>query len=178
MKNDLLLIFFGCLLASVLSQSPDEHETYETESYRTHHRPGPLAVLGKNIGKVIEDTVVQKIVVPGNSFPDSGRTRAVLEEKSRESPAIQLDIKYGNLQQKFADFNDYKPIVDTISEHEKYGNDGQKGRDVAKIAIDGFEGFSNVLNSLVELPYTGVRQFGKKLTTNLNAIGGKLVGLS
>ncbi|VEN41027.1 unnamed protein product [Callosobruchus maculatus] len=174
MKNDLLVIFFGTLLAFVLSQSPDE--TYDR--YSSDLRPGPFAILGSNIGKALEDSLIQKIVVPRETFPDSGRTRAVLEEKSRESPAIQLDIKYGNLQQKFADLNNYKPVVDTISEHEKYGNDGQKGRDVAKIVIDGFEGFANVLNTLVELPYTGARQFGKKVTTNLNAVGGKLVGLS
>nr|CAH7720548.1 unnamed protein product [Callosobruchus chinensis] len=173
MKNDLFIIFFGYLLTSVLSQSEDEaHDRY------SDLRPGPFAILGSNFGTALEDSLIQKIVVPRETFPDSGRTRVVLEEKSRESPAIQLDIKYGNLQQKFADLNDYKPVVDTISEHEKYGNDGQKGRDGAKIVIDGFEGFSNVLNALVELPYTGARQFGKKLTANLNAVGGKLVGLS
>nr|CAI5819558.1 unnamed protein product [Callosobruchus analis] len=174
MKNQLFVIFFGSLLTSVLSQYPDE----AYDKYSSDLRPGPFATLGSNFGKTLEDSLVQKIVVPRDTFPDSGRTRAILEEKSRESPAIQLDIKYGNLQQKLADLNNYKPVVDTISEHEKYGNDGQKGRDVAKIVIDGFEGFANVLNTLVELPYTGARQFGKKLSTNLNVVGGKLVGLS
>ncbi|KAL3266036.1 hypothetical protein HHI36_010223 [Cryptolaemus montrouzieri] len=57
------------------------------------------------------------------SFPESGRKRVVLES---ESFLGQIDSKYGVAQQAVADVLNPKPIVDTIKEEDKYGNDGER----------------------------------------------------
>ncbi|KAJ8951755.1 hypothetical protein NQ318_012606 [Aromia moschata] len=133
-----------------------------------------------NLVETVDDTVgalaKSKTLTPG--FPDSGRTVAVLEQKSLESLPIQLDDKYGNLQQFVAGIYNPKPIVDTIQEHEKYGNDGELHRKAANLFVGKVEGLSNGLNGIVELPFILFRQVGKSVTTSLNTVGGKLVGLS
>ncbi|XP_050511161.1 uncharacterized protein LOC114348211 isoform X2 [Diabrotica virgifera virgifera] len=117
-----------------------------------------------------------KAISPG--FPDSGRTRAVLELQSKESAPLQLDNKYGTLQEFVARIFNPKPVVDTAQEYEKYGNDAATQNRIAHLFIGGVEGFSNVLNAAVEVPFIATKQFGKTLTTSLNTFGGKLVGLS
>ncbi|XP_045478923.1 uncharacterized protein LOC123683954 [Harmonia axyridis] len=111
-------------------------------------------------------------VLPG--FPNSGRTRAVLEQETLLS---QVDSKYTNLQQAVANIYNPKPVVDTISEEDKYGNDGEKFKSVGRVLVNGYESFSNFLNALFEIPMEKAKQIGKQITANLNAIGGKLVGL-
>lgn len=44
-----------------------------------------------------------------------------------------------------------QPIVDTIQEHEKYGNTGDKFYPVGRAIVNGYEGFSNVLNRLLDV---------------------------
>ncbi|XP_049825719.1 uncharacterized protein LOC109598392 [Aethina tumida] len=109
-----------------------------------------------------------------SSFPDSGRKHAILETESLTS---QLDAKYTQLQQFAAGLYGPKPLVDTIQEHEKYGNDGDKLRSIGTFIIGKYEGLSNALNAAVDLPFQKAKQVGKTITTQLNAVGGKLIGL-
>lgn len=44
-----------------------------------------------------------------------------------------------------------KPIVDTISEEEKYGNSGDKFYSAGKAIVGGAEGISNLVNSALEV---------------------------
>lgn len=44
-----------------------------------------------------------------------------------------------------------KPIVDTISESEKYGNTGDKFYTAGKSIVGGAEGISNFVNSALEV---------------------------
>ncbi|CAG9765495.1 unnamed protein product [Ceutorhynchus assimilis] len=111
-------------------------------------------------------------------FPDSGRQTAVQESSAKESIPIQLDIKYGGLQRVVADFLNPKPIVDTIQEHEKYGNDGGKGRAISTAVVAAVEGLSNGLNALVDIPFQKTKTIGRQITESLNQVGGKLVGLA
>lgn len=69
----------------------------------------------------------------------------------QETILSQVDSKYGNLQQAVANIYNPKPIVDTISEEDKYGNDGEKFKSVGRVLINGYEGFSNFLNALFEV---------------------------
>ncbi|XP_072395458.1 uncharacterized protein [Diabrotica undecimpunctata] len=128
------------------------------------------------VENVITNIAKSKAISP--AFPDSGRTRAVLELQSKESLPLQLDNKYGTLQDFAARIFNPEPVVDTAQEYEKYGNDAATQRRIANALIGGFEGFSNVLNAAVEVPFVTTKQFGKTLTTSLNTVGGKLVGLS
>uniref|UniRef100_A0A1B6KN87 Uncharacterized protein n=1 Tax=Graphocephala atropunctata TaxID=36148 RepID=A0A1B6KN87_9HEMI len=68
-----------------------------------------------------------------------------------------------------------KPIIDTITEEEKYGNTGDHplGRKVVK----GVEGVSNLLNSILRVPEAAVSRGSSKLTEFLDNIGGRIVGL-
>lgn len=46
-----------------------------------------------------------------------------------------------------------KPLVDTIQEHEKYGNEGDKFLPVGRAIVNGYEGFSNFLNRLIDVSF-------------------------
>lgn len=84
-------------------------------------------------------------------FPDSGRKYAVQEQKSLESIPIQLDNKYGKIQNFVADIYNPKPIVDSIQEYEKYGNDGSQHKKIGDGIVNGYEAFSNIVNAAVEV---------------------------
>ncbi|KAJ8936934.1 hypothetical protein NQ314_012115 [Rhamnusium bicolor] len=109
----------------------------------------PLSNLPETVENAIGAVLKPKTLTPG--FPDSGRKMAILEQKHLETLPIQIDNKYGNLQEFVAGFSNPKPIVDTIQEHEKYGNDGDQFRNVANVLIAGVEGLSNALNAAVEV---------------------------
>ncbi|KAG5867400.1 hypothetical protein JTB14_022631 [Gonioctena quinquepunctata] len=134
--------------------------------------------LGEKLDNAVSNAAKAKTISFVPPFPDSGRTMAVLEQRNQETIPIRLDDKYGRLQEFVAGFVNPKPIVDTIQEYEKYGNDGGKFRQVGTALVGGYEALSNILNAAVELPFTAIKQFGKKVTTSLNTVGGKLVGLS
>lgn len=100
-----------------------------------------------------------------------------------------------------------KPIVDTIQEHEKYGNSGDKFYPIGRAIVNGYEGFSNILNKILDVstakknlspdkslirltsgrsiflllqfqtPVEVAKTFSRGLTNTLNAVGGKIVGL-
>lgn len=84
-------------------------------------------------------------------FPDSGRKYAVREEKSQESLPIQLDNKYGKAQSFVAGIYNPKPIVDSIQEYEKYGNDGRQHNKIGNAIVNGYEAFSNIVNAVAEV---------------------------
>lgn len=44
-----------------------------------------------------------------------------------------------------------EPIVDTISEHEKYGNNGDMFDGIARSIVNGYEAFSNLLNAIIQV---------------------------
>ncbi|XP_057324733.1 uncharacterized protein LOC130667280 isoform X2 [Microplitis mediator] len=69
------------------------------------------------------------------------------------------------------------PLVDRIREEDKYGNSGDKFIGIGRALINGFEGFSNFLNAVVEIPVDAAKKTSRGITAALNQIGGKLVGL-
>ncbi|XP_018573363.1 uncharacterized protein LOC108912585 [Anoplophora glabripennis] len=138
----------------------------------------PLENLGETVDNAVSVFAKSKAFSVVTPFPDSGRKMAILERKSLESLPIKVDDKYGNLQAFVADIVNPKPLVDTIQEHEKYGNDGEHFRKIANKVVGGIEGLSNVLNTAAELPFTALKHVGQTVTTSFNTVGGKLVGLS
>lgn len=83
-----------------------------------------------------------------SSFPDSGRKEAIQERESKQS---MVDSLYGYAQQLVAGLFNHKPIIDSIQEKDKYGNDGDKYRNIGIAFVNGFEGLSNFLNNAVEV---------------------------
>lgn len=43
------------------------------------------------------------------------------------------------------------PILDGISEHEKYGNNGDKFDVISRKLVNGYEVFSNILNTFIQV---------------------------
>lgn len=41
--------------------------------------------------------------------------------------------------------------MDGIQEHEKYGNNGDRFANIGRALVNGFEGFSNLLNHIIEV---------------------------
>lgn len=100
---------------------------------------------------------------------DSGdRTRVEFE---RNKPAL----KY--FQTLLVDVLQPKPILDTIREEEKYGNDGEALGQVGRTIVGGVTKFTNFLSSTVDLPYEVLKSFTRKATETLNNIGAKIVGI-
>lgn len=62
-----------------------------------------------------------------------------------------VDSLYGYAQQFVAGLFNHKPVVDNLQEKDKYGNDGDKYRNIGIAVVNGFEGLSNFLNSAVEV---------------------------
>lgn len=63
----------------------------------------------------------------------------------------QKDSIYDNAQKAVISFFHPKPIIDTIQEHEKYGNTGDKFRPIGNAIVGGYEGFSNFLNAAADV---------------------------
>ncbi|KAM7346260.1 uncharacterized protein ACRADG_006306 [Cochliomyia hominivorax] len=105
-------------------------------------------------------------------------------EKTRESvnleteglPSKVLSV-YDNSQKNFIDKTQPLPILDTISEHEKYGNNGDMFDGISRSLVNGYEAFSNLLNTLIQKPKEIARSISKSITAQLDVIGGKIVGL-
>uniref|UniRef100_A0A1A9WAY4 Uncharacterized protein n=1 Tax=Glossina brevipalpis TaxID=37001 RepID=A0A1A9WAY4_9MUSC len=105
-------------------------------------------------------------------------------EKTRESVKFEIeDLSskvlniYDGAQKKLNDNSERLPILDTIKESDKYGNNGDKFDGISRSIINGYEAFSNFLNTLIEKPKEIVRSVSKGITTQLDVIGGKLIGL-
>ncbi|XP_067638947.1 uncharacterized protein [Eurosta solidaginis] len=121
----------------------------------------------------------------GNS--NSGGFRISLlptQEKTLESVNLEKEgipskiySAYDISHKKVVDFADLEPIVDTISEHEKYGNNGDMFDGLARSIVNGYEAFSNIINTFIQKPTDIARSISKSITAQLDIIGGKIVGL-
>ncbi|XP_031340989.1 uncharacterized protein LOC116169101 [Photinus pyralis] len=69
------------------------------------------------------------------------------------------------------------PIVDTISEADKYGNTGEQFKPVGNLITGSFQKISRVINAVVDTPTTKTVQLGRSLNEYLSTIGAKVVGL-
>uniref|UniRef100_A0A1B0GB26 Secreted protein n=1 Tax=Glossina morsitans morsitans TaxID=37546 RepID=A0A1B0GB26_GLOMM len=105
-------------------------------------------------------------------------------EKTRESVKFETEglaskvlSVYDGAQKKLIDNSERLPILDTIKESDKYGNNGDKFDGISRTIVNGYEAFSNFLNTLIEKPKEIVRSVSKGITTQLDVIGGKLIGL-
>lgn len=48
------------------------------------------------------------------------------------------------------------PILDTIKESDKYGNNGDKFDGISRTIVNGYEAFSNFLNTLIEVKTSSI----------------------
>ncbi|KAF2894333.1 hypothetical protein ILUMI_11841 [Ignelater luminosus] len=97
-----------------------------------------------NISSIVASKIAAVNIIPERP---KGRERAVLEHPTWIN---QKDSVYDYAQQAVANFFHPKPIIDTIEEHEKYGNTGDKFRPIGNAIVEGYEGFSNFLNAAAD----------------------------
>uniref|UniRef100_A0A2A4JV29 Uncharacterized protein n=1 Tax=Heliothis virescens TaxID=7102 RepID=A0A2A4JV29_HELVI len=112
----------------------------------------------------------------GGLFSAPAPTLESAAEETEGYGSKKLTIKE-NLQGIVAGLFQPEPIVDTISEEEKYGNSGDKFYSTGKALVGGAEGFSNFINSVLEVPGTVFKQIARAATEKLNNLGGTIVGL-
>lgn len=62
------------------------------------------------------------------------------------------------------------PLIDGISEHQKYGNSGDKFIGVGRALVNGFEGLSNFLNAAVDFPVKAAKNTSRGITEALNQL--------
>ncbi|KAF4533070.1 hypothetical protein B566_EDAN002633 [Ephemera danica] len=105
------------------------------------------------------------------------RTRRQVEKQSflgfekPESPSLNV------VQKALYNYLEPKPIVDTIQEHEKYGNEGDVLGSVGRGIVTGTESFTTFLSSAVSVPGNVARRLLRRVSESLNNVGSRLVGL-
>ncbi|XP_015181419.1 PREDICTED: uncharacterized protein LOC107069021 [Polistes dominula] len=106
----------------------------------------------------------------------SNRETVHLENESEQSLAEKtLTLPFNDL---LINWLKPKPLVDQIKEEDKYGNTGEKMATIGRALVNGFESFSNFLNSaLINTKNTFSKTVGNNVIDSLNQLGGKLVGL-
>ncbi|XP_037920450.1 uncharacterized protein LOC119657563 [Hermetia illucens] len=105
----------------------------------------------------------------------NGRETVLLES---EHPVSAILSVYDDKQKKVSDFLNPRPIIDTISEHEKYGNEGDRFYGIGRAIVNGYEQFANFMNKLLNAPGQATRSISSGITKKLDQLGGKLVGLA
>nr|XP_018905439.1 PREDICTED: uncharacterized protein LOC109036003 [Bemisia tabaci]XP_018905440.1 PREDICTED: uncharacterized protein LOC109036003 [Bemisia tabaci] len=122
----------------------------------------------------------------GSPLPEGGVVAgSALEaaDPKSEGPGIVERLKPKNsdglsvVQSALLNFLRPMPIVDTITEEEKYGNDGDKFNRVGKSIVGGVEKVSEFVNKVTNIPVESVKKLSRGATEVLNNIGGRLVGL-
>ncbi|KAH8273036.1 hypothetical protein KR018_000958, partial [Drosophila ironensis] len=83
-------------------------------------------------------------------LPTPAKTRESVNLEQEAIPSKVLSV-YDNSQKKLADLSQPVPILDTISEHEKYGNNGDMFDGISRSIVNGYEAFSNLLNTFIQV---------------------------
>ncbi|XP_016962935.1 uncharacterized protein LOC108033200 [Drosophila biarmipes] len=109
-------------------------------------------------------------------LPTPAKTAESVNLEQEAIPSKVLSV-YDKSQKKLADLAQPVPILDSISEHEKYGNNGDMFDGISRSIVNGYEAFSNLLNTFIQKPKELARSVTKGITAQLDIIGGKLVGL-
>ncbi|XP_058804349.1 uncharacterized protein LOC131671721 [Phymastichus coffea] len=111
----------------------------------------------------------------GQLFPS--KTRETVRLENEKDQAILENKKLNPISSLLENVFKPQPIVDKITEEEKYGNNGDKFIGLGRALVNGFEGLSNFINGIVDFPVKAAKNTSRSITEALNQIGSKLVGL-
>ncbi|KAJ9586269.1 hypothetical protein L9F63_020089 [Diploptera punctata] len=112
--------------------------------------------------------------IPFDDSPEKPLTDSN-DKTSTHGGYTKPSLKY--LQKLLIDALHPKPIVDTIREEEKYGNDGGQLAVVGRGIVAGVENITNFISSAFDIPFETLKGLSRKATETLNNIGGKIVGI-
>ncbi|GJQ88617.1 hypothetical protein Trydic_g5217, partial [Trypoxylus dichotomus] len=107
-------------------------------------------------------------------FKQYGRQNADL---AQEHWLSQKDSAYSKTQLTAARYLGIKPIVDTISEDKKYGNEAEFRRNIAIGIMSYIDAAGALINNIVDLPFQKKDRIVRVGNAALDAIGSKIVGI-
>ncbi|XP_069697362.1 uncharacterized protein [Periplaneta americana] len=131
--------------------------------------PATSTTAGSNNKRSYTNPSHSEISTSSKPVVDEGdRTR---KESDSSTPALRY------IQSLLVNVLQPQPIVDTIKEEDKYGNDGEKLGQVGRSIVGGVEKITNFISSTVDLPFDALKSFTRKASETLNNIGAKIVGI-
>lgn len=105
------------------------------------------------------------------------KTRETVHLENQADQSLTEKTVYAPFSEFLAKIFMPTPLVDRIKEEEKYGNNGDKFLGIGRALVNGYESFSNLLNTAVTLPSNVKKNTANRITDSLNQIGARIVGL-
>lgn len=105
------------------------------------------------------------------------KTRETVHLENQADQSLTEKTVYAPFSEFLAKIFMPTPLVDRIKEEEKYGNTGDKFLGIGRALVNGYESFSNLLNTAVTLPSNVKKNTANRITDSLNQIGARIVGL-
>ncbi|KRT80363.1 hypothetical protein AMK59_8583 [Oryctes borbonicus] len=103
-----------------------------------------------NSKTIIKQKVVQQLQIPP-IYPDFKQYGRQYADLAQEHWLSQKDSAYSKTQLAAARYLDIKPIVDTIPESKKYGNNGEFHRNIAIGLMNYIDAAGAVMNNIVDV---------------------------
>ncbi|XP_023287878.1 uncharacterized protein LOC105703811 [Orussus abietinus] len=134
----------------------------------------------------VQNTVISAIAAKGDILSEGRdvitsnlppRTRETVKLEKESEQAILERRKSNSVSAVLESILKPVPLVDRIREEEKYGNSGDRFSGIGRALVNGFEGFSNFLNSVVDLPINAAKKTSRSFTEALNQLGSRIIGL-
>ncbi|XP_039764074.1 uncharacterized protein LOC120636596 [Pararge aegeria] len=154
---------------------PENYPGSENKQPQSKQKPvQPVSIVLDS--KTNSNTLIGSVNYGGGLFkpPVTRLDGALLETEGIGSKILSVKE---NAQNVVAGIFQPQPLVDTIKEEEKYGNTGDKFQSTGRALVNGAEGISNFVNSILEVPGKIFRSITRAASEKLNNLGGKLVGL-
>ncbi|XP_062140081.1 uncharacterized protein LOC133848499 [Drosophila sulfurigaster albostrigata] len=173
----LLLLLWSSLTATALPIAPTTLDgATPIDAQVSAADFGALDAFAEDAAETSETAASESAGFKISLLPTPAKTAESVNLEQEAIPSKVLSV-YDNSQKKISDISHPVPILDSISEHEKYGNNGDKFDGISRSLVNGYEAFSNLLNTFIQKPKEIARSFSKGITAQLDIIGGKLVGL-
>ncbi|KAJ1531868.1 hypothetical protein ONE63_000517 [Megalurothrips usitatus] len=180
-----LAVVAALALLALGAAAPAESAPAAASGDLTAEAAHPAASIEEDVVKTAEDAKPkvnkkrsQSSSHAGNLLAPLLQTADVTPETVSLSPQVPDPKKKGNaIQGVLLNILQPKPIVDTIREEDKYGNTGDRFAFVGRGVVAGFEGFSNILNKVLDFPFETAKKVSRSATEALNNLGSKLIGL-
>ncbi|CAG9558566.1 unnamed protein product [Danaus chrysippus] len=171
----------------VYDQPEIASNAYTLQPFEPENHPGENLKSSDSAPKNLKPNINTKIYYDGDSsLQDENHTVGLFGAPNKKINSAILETEgYGSkvlsvketAQNVVAGLLQPKPIVDTIREEEKYGNSGDKFYSAGRAVVGGAEKFSNLLNSILEIPGAIIKSITRTATEKLNNLGNKIVGL-
>ncbi|KAH8387001.1 hypothetical protein KR093_004033 [Drosophila rubida] len=111
---------------------------------------GALDAFAEDAAETSETAASESAGFKISLLPTPAKTAESVNLEHEAIPSKVLSV-YDNAQKHISDISHPVPILDSISEHEKYGNNGDKFDGISRSLVNGYEAFSNLLNTFIQV---------------------------